>query len=133
MQCVRNGINVHCLDGSDRYIEVKLLETAFFLALLTCRQENSVSNSITMIYPVLSKFVRPVRQSDIFCECPTKIFRVPDQMSDRKYKNIYLVDETKQNARDHKGQGLGYLSSRCFCRHSWHFKLEMEYLFPLHD
>ena len=41
---------------------------------------------------VLSKFVGPVGQSDISYECPTKNVRVPDQMSDRKYKNIHLVD-----------------------------------------
>ena len=35
---------------------------------------------------VLSKFVGPVGQSDIFYECPTKNVRVPDQMSDKKIK-----------------------------------------------
>ena len=33
---------------------------------------------------VLSKFVGPVGQSDIFYECLTKNVGVPDQMSDRK-------------------------------------------------
>ena len=46
-----------------------------------------------------------------------KNVRVPDQMSDKKYKNIHLVDEKKQNTSDHKGQQLGFRSSRCFCRH----------------
>ena len=68
--------------------------------------------------PVLSKFVGPVGQSDIFYECPTKNVRVPDQMSDRKYKNIRLVDEEKRNTSDHKGQQLDFMSSCCFCRHS---------------
>ena len=36
--------------------------------------------------PVLSKFVGPVGQSDIFHECLTRNVRVSDQMSDRKYK-----------------------------------------------
>ena len=44
---------------------------------------------------VLSKFVGPVERLDIFYECPTKNVRAPDQMSDRKYKNIHLVDEKK--------------------------------------
>ena len=43
-------INVHCLDGSGTYIVVLLLETDVFLAPLTRRQENSVSNSKTTIY-----------------------------------------------------------------------------------
>ena len=42
---------------------------------------------------LLSKFVGHVGQSDIFYECPTKNVRVPDHMSDRKKKNIHLVDE----------------------------------------
>ena len=42
---------------------------------------------------MLSKFLGPVGQSDISYECPTKNVRVPDQMFDRKYKNIHLVDE----------------------------------------
>ena len=67
---------------------------------------------------VLSKFVGPVGQSDIYNECPTKNVIVPDQMSDKKYKNIYLVDEKKQNTSGHKGQKLGFMSSRCFYRHS---------------
>ena len=55
---------------------------------------------------MLSKFVGPVGQSDIFYECLTKNVRVSDQMSDRKYKNIHLVDEKKRNTSDHKGQQL---------------------------
>ena len=47
-QCVRMGINVHCLDCSGTYIVVLLLETDVFLAL-RC-QENSVSSSKTTIY-----------------------------------------------------------------------------------
>ena len=35
-------------------------------------------------------------QSDIFYECPTQNVRVPDQRSDKKYKNIHLVDEKKR-------------------------------------
>ena len=31
-----------------------------------------------------------------FMKCPTKNVRVPDQMSDKKYKNVHLWDETKQ-------------------------------------
>ena len=54
---------------------------------------------------MLSKFVQPVRQSDIFYECPTENVREPDKMSDRKYKNIHLLDEKKRrNTSDHKGQ-----------------------------
>ena len=30
-------------------------------------------------------------------------------MSDRKYKNIHLVDEKKRNKSDHKGQQLVYI------------------------
>ena len=44
------GINVHCLDCSGTFIAVLLLETDVFLAPLTRRQENSVSNSKTAIY-----------------------------------------------------------------------------------
>ena len=66
---------------------------------------------------VLSKFVGPVGQSDISYECPTKNVRVPDQISDRKYKNIHLEDEKKQNTSDHKGQQLIFMLSCCFCRH----------------
>ena len=50
VQCVRMGINVHCLDCSGTYIVFILLETDVFLATLTRRLENSVSNSITTIY-----------------------------------------------------------------------------------
>ena len=50
VQCIRMEINLHFLGGSDTYIVVILLEAAVFLAPLTCRQENSVSNSITTIY-----------------------------------------------------------------------------------
>ena len=56
--------------------------------------------------------------SDIFYECHTKNIGVRDQMSDRKYKNIHLVDEKKQNTSDYKGKQLGFKSSRCFYRHS---------------
>ena len=41
---------------------------------------------------VLSKFVGPVGQLDIFYKCPTKKCRVLDQMSDRKYKDIHFVE-----------------------------------------
>ena len=51
---------------------------------------------------MLSKFVGPVGQSDIFYECSTKNVRVPDQMSDKKYINIHLVDEKKRNTRTKK-------------------------------
>ena len=64
---------------------------------------------ISEIKAVLSKFVGPVGQSDIFYECPTKNVRVLDQMSDRKYKNIHLVDEKKRNTSDHKGQQLRFM------------------------
>ena len=52
---------------------------------------------------VLSKFVGPVGQSDISYECPTKNVRESDQMSDRKYKDIHLVEEKKRNTSSHKG------------------------------
>ena len=52
-----------------------------------------------------------------FYECPTKNIIVLDQISNRKYKNIHLVYEKKQNTSDHKGQ-LGFISTCCFCRHS---------------
>ena len=68
---------------------------------------------------VLSKFVGPVGQSDIFYECPTKNVRAPNQMSDRKYKYTNFVDEKKRNTSAHKGQQWGFMSSCCFCRH-WH-------------
>ena len=61
---------------------------------------------------VLSKFVGPVGQPDIFYECPTKNVSTLDQMSDRKYKNIHLVDEKMRNTSGHKGQQLGFMSSR---------------------
>ena len=63
---------------------------------------------------VLLKFVGPAGH---FLWMSDKNDRVQDQMSDRKYKNIHLVDEKKQNTSDHKGQQLGFISSRCFCRH----------------
>ena len=53
---------------------------------------------------MLTKFVGPVRQSDISYECPTNNVKVPDQMSDRKYKDIHLMDEKKQKTSDLKGQ-----------------------------
>ena len=46
-------------------------------------------------------------------------------MSNRKYKNIHLVDEKKQNTSDHTGQQLGLIKSRLFvgtCIHK-NFKL----------
>ena len=55
-------------------------------------------------FPLLSKYVGPVGLSDIFYKCPTKNVRAPDQMSHRKYKNIHLVDEKKQNTSAHKGK-----------------------------
>ena len=39
-----------------------------------------------------------------------------DQMSDRIYKYIRLVDEKKRNTNDLKGQQLGFMSYRCICR-----------------
>ena len=30
-------------------------------------------------------------------------------MSDKKYKNIHLVEEKKRNTSDHKGQQLGFM------------------------
>ena len=63
---------------------------------------------------MLSKSVGPVGQSDISYECPTKNVRVPDQMSDRTYRNIHLVDEKKRNTSVHKGQQLGFMSSAVF-------------------
>ena len=47
-------------------------------------------DTMKLIYiSVLSKFVGPVGQSDIFYACPTKNVRVLDQMSGRKYKNPF--------------------------------------------
>ena len=51
---------------------------------------------------VLSKLVGPVGKPDISYECPTKNVRVSDQMSDRKYKNIHLVEQKKRNTSNHK-------------------------------
>ena len=53
-----------------------------------------------------------------FSRMSHKNVRVPDQMSDRKYKKIDLVDEKKRDTSDHKGQQLGFMSSSCFFRHS---------------
>ena len=65
-----------------------------------------------------------------FTNVRQKNVRVPDQMSDRKYKNIiHLVDEKKWNSSDHKGRQLGLMSSRYICTHSQHLKLKMEYFF----
>ena len=61
---------------------------------------HNVKNGKAIIFSsdaVLSKFVGPVGQSDISYECPTKNVRVSHQMSDRKYKNIHLVEEKKRN------------------------------------
>ena len=38
-----------------------------------------------------------------------KKVRVPDKISDKKYKNIHLVAEKKGNISDHKGQQLGLM------------------------
>ena len=59
---------------------------------------------------VVSKFVG---QLDISYECPTKNIGVPDQMSDRNYKKISLVDEKKRNISDHIGRQLDFMSSQC--------------------
>ena len=60
----------------------------------------------------MSKFVGPVRQSDISYECPTKNVGVPDQMSDRNYKkNINVMDEKMRNISDHIGQQLRFVIS----------------------
>ena len=67
---------------------------------------------------VLSKFVGPVGQSDIFYACPTKMFKCRTKCPTEKNKNIRLIDEKKRNTSDLKGQQLGLMSSRCFCRHS---------------
>ena len=69
---------------------------------------------IILYISVLSKFVRPFGQSDIFYESPTENVRVPDKMSDRKYKNIHLLDEKKRNTSEHKGQELDFMSFCCF-------------------
>ena len=50
-------------------------------------------------------------QSDIFYERPTK-------MLECRTKCPTENDEKKRNSIDHKGQQLGFMSSRCFCRHS---------------
>ena len=73
-----------------------------------------IDPQIQCVNAVLSKFVGPVGQSDIFYECPTKNVRVADQISDRKYKNIHLLEEKKRNTSDHKEQ-QGF--SHCFFRH----------------
>ena len=65
---------------------------------------------------MLSKFTGPVRQLDIFYECPKKNVRVPDQMSDRnKTISVWWMKRSKT----HKGQQLGVMSSCCFCMHFW--------------
>ena len=58
----------------------------------------------SVMIAALLKFIGVVGQSDIFYECPTKNITVLDQISNRKYKNIHLVYEKKQNTSDHKGQ-----------------------------
>ena len=65
--------------------------------------ENQTFKNMKPYKTVLSKFVGPVGQSDISYECLTKNVRVPDQMSDRKYENILLMDEKNRNTSDHKG------------------------------
>ena len=84
------------------------------LALKWLENQNS-ENTCTLLTPgrsvmiaALLKFIGAVGQSDIFYECPTKNVRVQDQISNRKYKNIHLVYEKKQNTSDHKGQQLGF-------------------------
>ena len=58
-------------------------------------------HTVLAVMPELLKFVGPVGQLDIFHECQTKHVTVQDQMSNRKCKNIHLVDEKKQNTSDH--------------------------------
>ena len=77
----------------------------------------------SVMITALLKFIGVVGQSDILYECPTKNITVLDKIFNRKYKNIHLVYEKKQNTSDHKGQQLGFMSTCCFCRHSEHFKL----------
>ena len=74
----------------------------------------------------LLKFIGVVGQSDIFYECPTKNITVLDQISNRKYKNIDLVYEKKQNTSDHKGQQLG-------TRSTLNFRIDGDTFFPLND
>ena len=69
----------------------------------TVRVKEKHKNKTNHPMSVLSKFVGPVGQPDISYECPTKNVRVSDQMSDRKYKNIHLVEEKKRNTSNHKG------------------------------
>ena len=40
------------------------------------------------------------------------------KMLERRTKCPIENDEKKQNSSDHKGQQLGFMSSRSFCRHS---------------
>ena len=44
-----------------------------------------------------------------FINVREKNVRMADQMFDKKYKNIYLVNEKKRNRSDHKGQQLGIM------------------------
>ena len=83
---------------------------------------------------VLSNFVGPDGQSDIFYECLTKNVRVPDQMSERKYKNIHVVDEKKRNTSDHKGQQLDFnVIFAVFVGTQSTLNLRWSTFFPLND
>ena len=51
-----------------------------------CADISHAALQILQSITVVSKFVGPAGQSDISYECPTKNVGVPDQMSDRNYK-----------------------------------------------
>ena len=78
----------------------------------------------SVMIAALLKFIGVVGQSDIFYECPTKNITVLDQISNRKYKNIHLVYEKKQNTSDHKGQlGLCQLAVFVGTRSTLNFRI----------
>ena len=67
----------------------------------------------SVMIAALLKFIRVVRQSDMFYECPTKNITVLDQISNvtENIKYPFGVYEKKQNTSDHKGQQLGFMST----------------------
>ena len=75
------------------------------MAAMQISQVVTISPYVTpgrsVMIAALLKFIGVVGQSDIFYECPTKNITVLDQISNRKYKNIHLVYEKKQNTSDH--------------------------------
>ena len=83
------------------------------LGLMHFHAKNSYMHNISVVE--IRRTCGPIGH---FSRMSHKNVRVPDKMSDRKYKNIHLVDEKKRDTSDHKGQQLGFMSSSCFFRHS---------------